>query len=189
LLIGLPSTFYIISGFLGEQFPQYMDLDEIKELEKQGHEIGCHTASHRNLTTESPSIIESEINLSLKYLKDQGLNIKTFCYPYGEYNEEIVRIVKQSFSGARSCHSGYNERINPYLLECYLLRRNTTFLQVKKLIDNNTNWLILVFHQINNESREWSSTPEMLKQIVDYIIKKKIEVITNYAYYTGLSDK
>lgn len=176
---GLKSTQFIISGFLDDnQFPQYMNLDEVKELEKLGHEIGCHTASHRHLIRESQSIIESEILLSLKYLKEKGLNVETFSYPYGEYNETIMEKVKQGFIGARSLICGYNEKINPFLLECQVIKANTSFSQVKRWIDENKNWLILIFHQIDYEGREWSITPKILNQIIDYILEKKIQILT-----------
>src|SRR3989449_7726027 len=58
----LPSTHYIISGCLDDQqFPRYMNVDHLRDLTARGHEIGCHTASHKRLPTETQRIIEEEI--------------------------------------------------------------------------------------------------------------------------------
>ncbi len=58
----LPSTHYIISGYLDDQqFPRYMNVDHLRDLTARGHEIGCHTASHKRLPTETQRIIEEEI--------------------------------------------------------------------------------------------------------------------------------
>lgn len=181
---GIKSTQFIISGRLDErQFPQYMSLEHIKEFEKLGHEIGCHTASHKHLTQESQSIIESEIFLSLKYLKNEGLNITTFSYPFGEYDKKIIEKVKQAgFIGARSTIKGYNTKLtDPFLLKRQAVKVDTPISQVKGWIDKAQQkniWLILSLHQIDYEGRALSTTPEILSQITNYILDRKITTLT-----------
>src|SRR5947208_12585791 len=78
----LPSTHYIISGCLDDQqFPRYMNVDHLRDLTARGHEIGCHTASHKRLPTETQRIIEDRNPVS---------------YPYGEYDQRIVAVVKRA---------------------------------------------------------------------------------------------
>lgn len=181
---GLKGTYYIISGCLGdEQFPQYMNEAHIKNLVKAGHEIGCHTASHKHLLQETRSIAENEIVLSKKYLEKIIGPVKTFCYPFGDYNEEIIGIVKNAgFIGATSVIDGFNNsKTNPFLLLRKTVKVDTQPGEVKTWInyarDNNL-WLILMFHQIDYEGRIWSTTPEKLEEIADYLKDQKMKVIT-----------
>ena len=180
----LKSTHFIISDCLDDaQFPQFMNLENIKELEKLGHEIGCHTAGHKHLIQESQSIIESEIFLSLKYLKDKDFNVATFAYPYGGYDDRVIEIIKQAgFAGARSTINGYNtETTNLFLLKCQAIKVDTLMSQVKEWIHESQEknvWLILMFHQIDHEGQAWSTTLEILSQITDYILERKIQTLT-----------
>ena len=181
---GLKSTHYIISSCLDdEQFPRYMSMDHVRDLEKRGHEIGCHTVSHKHLLEESLGIIEEEIVLSKKFLEKRGFSVETLAYPYGEYNEEIIRVVQRAgFRGARTIVEGFNtEIVNPFLLECQAVKVKTSLADIKSWIDQaitNNVWLILMFHQIDNEGREWSATPKMLAEITDYLVRSKIKCIT-----------
>jgi peptidoglycan/xylan/chitin deacetylase (PgdA/CDA1 family) len=181
---GVKTSHYIISGTLDdEQFPRYMNLDQVRQLEKEGHEIGCHTVSHKHLLDESQSIIEEEIFLSLKYLRNQGLHIETFAYPYGQYDDRVLDVAeKAEFKGARSTIPGFNDkRTDPFLLKCQAVKVDTKLAEIVEWIDHARThkvWLILMFHQIDHEGRAWSTTPEVLKEILDYIKESKLKVVT-----------
>ena len=155
----LPSTHYIISGYLDDQqFPRYMNLDHLRDLTARGHEIGCHTASHKRLPTETQRIIEEEILLSRRYLERLVGSVETFSYPYGEYDQRIVAVVKRAgFLGARSVHDGLNdEGVDPFVLKCKAVTLRTTIREVRKWIEaarHRQAWLVLMFHQIDHEGR------------------------------------
>ncbi len=178
------ATFYVISGYLDdEQFPRYMNIEDIRDLEKHGHEIGCHTVSHKHLSQENKNIIKEEIISSLDYLKNEGFSVSTFSYPYGEFNDEILEIVKNAgFIGARSVERGFNDlETNPFLLKCQAVKTSTKPEQVKEWIDfakARNKWLILMLHQIDHDGREWSTTSEILTEIVDCIKNSNINSIT-----------
>lgn len=73
---------------------EIMDWNEIKDLVKEGIEIGSHTLTHPFLTKIPISQAKSEIEDSKKILEDKlGIEIKSFCYPYGDYNEKIKDLV------------------------------------------------------------------------------------------------
>ena len=72
------------------------------------HEIGAHTMSHPHLTNVGTSTAEKEIIDSKIYLENLlSKEIKTFCYPYGEFNDDIKKIVRGAgFLGARTVEDG-----------------------------------------------------------------------------------
>ncbi len=180
----LPSTHYIISGCLDDQqFPRYMNVDHLRDLTARGHEIGCHTASHKRLPTETQRIIEEEILLSRRYLERLVGSVETFSYPYGEYDQRIVAVVKRAgFLGARSVHDGLNdEGVDPFVLKCKAVTVRTTIREVRKWIEaarHRQAWLVLMFHQIDHEGRAPSCTPEMLGAIARYLVDSRIPVVT-----------
>jgi peptidoglycan/xylan/chitin deacetylase (PgdA/CDA1 family) len=90
----------------------YMSWDELKDVAKQGIEIGNHTHTHNyflNLPESSRyKTFQDEIVLSQSIIK-KNLDIQpiVFSYPYGEFDAEIKKIVKQAgFVAAAAQNSG-----------------------------------------------------------------------------------
>lgn len=84
-----------------------MTLKEIRFCVSKGVEIGCHSATHTKLNQDSVDL-ETEILLSKKYL-EEAINrpVDTFCYPYGLYDEQVVRKIKTSgYLSATTMHRG-----------------------------------------------------------------------------------
>ena len=73
----------------------YMDSDQIKIMLKSGMHIGCHGYNHYWWNKLSLSDLEKEIDLSLHFLKNLGVDISnwTAAYPYGSYNEEVKELL------------------------------------------------------------------------------------------------
>ncbi|MGC8941928.1 MAG: polysaccharide deacetylase family protein [Sulfurihydrogenibium sp.] len=71
-----------------------MDWEELRFLVSEGFEIGSHTITHPFLTKIPEKVAKSEIEDSKKILEDKlGVEVKTFCYPYGDYNEKVKDMV------------------------------------------------------------------------------------------------
>ena len=102
---GVVATFYIITDSLGKQ--AYMTWEQVDELYRAGHEIGSHTLfgdsivntkwfedkfgrvfDHKELVTQ--------IKDSKEKLEKRGYEVKTFAYPLGEWNRDVVQVVKES---------------------------------------------------------------------------------------------
>lgn len=78
----------------GEAPERLMDTAQIQEWLAAGHAIGAHTRSHPHLTQVTKARAREEISGSRKKLEDQfGLEIRHFCYPYGDWNEEVRDLV------------------------------------------------------------------------------------------------
>jgi peptidoglycan/xylan/chitin deacetylase (PgdA/CDA1 family) len=60
-------------------------------------EMGCHTHTHPHLHQLTKAEVQHELNTSLDILRNiTNQPIRYFSYPYGEYNEETVELVKQA---------------------------------------------------------------------------------------------
>ena len=181
----LKSTHYIVSRYLDH--PLYMNARQVCDLERHGHEVGCHSVSHKHLPQQTLAIIEEEIAQSQRCLQDIGLPTQTFAYPYGEYDERVIDAVKRfGFKGARTGgendDSGFNDKLaDPYLLKGQAVRIDTPPARIEEWLHhagNNDLWLILVFHQIDHEGKKWSTTPETLRRIVEHLLTVRARVVT-----------
>jgi peptidoglycan/xylan/chitin deacetylase (PgdA/CDA1 family) len=62
--------------------------DEVRELDRRGHVIGCHTRTHQRMTSElSLETIDDEVSDAKRRLEAQlGHVVETFCWVGGERN-------------------------------------------------------------------------------------------------------
>tara|TARA_B100000963_G_scaffold41416_1_gene30773 strand:+ start:2943 stop:3740 length:798 start_codon:yes stop_codon:yes gene_type:complete len=72
----------------------YMTLNEIHELNNLGHEIGGHSFYHDIYTRLNSSEILEDIQKTKNTLSKIGINISSYAYTDGQYNSEIIDILK-----------------------------------------------------------------------------------------------
>ncbi len=106
--LNLPFTLFISTDVIDNNFSNYMNWDQIRELVDNGVLVGSQTKSHPHLHRLSSKQILNEIEYSNKrFIKELGFKPKLFAYPYGEYDKKTLNIVKGSgFEAAFGQHSG-----------------------------------------------------------------------------------
>lgn len=117
--MGLPATFFVVSGFIGTERvawwdkslrtpPRWMTWDEIRTLHGDGFEIGAHTRTHANLGEVFGEKAWEEILGCRRDLEQKvSASIDLFAYPYGkesDITDENREIIKAA--GFRCCCSG-----------------------------------------------------------------------------------
>jgi len=75
----------------------YMDIDQLKCMRRNGMYIGSHGYDHYYLSTLNRNDQEHEIKKSIQFLENVGCdpNSWTMCYPYGNYNETTIELLKK----------------------------------------------------------------------------------------------
>ena len=75
----------------------YMSKKDLLILKKLGHDIGLHSISHPWLSELNYEDQKKEINENIKTFKKNNLinNEWMFCYPYGAYNKNTLKILKK----------------------------------------------------------------------------------------------
>lgn len=75
----------------------YMDAEQLREMVAAGMEVGGHGLSHRWLDQLDEAQQRHEITGSLGFLATLGVPAsgRTFCYPYGAYNEVTLRLLAE----------------------------------------------------------------------------------------------
>lgn len=87
----------------------YMSIDQIKCMVDCGMHFGSHGYDHYWLSSLSREKQEVEIRKSIEFIKEVGgdVNNWTICYPYGDYNEETISLLK-----ANGCQLGLTTEVD-----------------------------------------------------------------------------
>ena len=74
----------------------YVNENQIKTMLNSGMHIGCHGYNHYWWNKLSSIDLEKEIDLSLYFLKNLGVDISklTSAYPYGSYNQDVKELLE-----------------------------------------------------------------------------------------------
>lgn len=154
-------------GFKGTQFCMTDILeghpdgeDKVRQFIDSGFEIGSHSVSHGDLTLMTPEEVEFELVHSRQYL--EGLVQKAvphFATPYGLYNKAVLDAVKRNYQSHRPVDAGYNSRDNldPYIVKVQNLGLGVSLAQFNSWLQDaarDRTWLVLVYHQVTDESPE-----------------------------------
>ncbi len=104
----LPFTIFVATDAVDKNYRGYMNWDQLRELQKEGVNMGSQSASHPHMHTLSEELVKKEIdNSNERFLEELGIRPEIFAYPYGEYNNMVVEVVKQSgFKAAFGQNSG-----------------------------------------------------------------------------------
>lgn len=130
---GMPASLLVSSGFIGTDYiapwdrylpdpPKWMTWEQLRELSRQGFEIGSHTHTHINLAASDPERVRDDIRASKESLeRELGQPARLFAYPFGtrdsisEYSRRMVR--DAGFDCCVACFGGANYGIaDPYYL-------------------------------------------------------------------------
>jgi peptidoglycan/xylan/chitin deacetylase (PgdA/CDA1 family) len=180
---GIKGTFYIVTHQLSDDgFTGFMSRAEVGDL-SHGEEVGDHTQTHPHLPTLSTSQQQTEIVGAKNDLADLGITAHTFSYPYGEYTQGTVQIVKDAgFSGAvTTVETAATASSDPFQIESPSLQVSDTPAQVEAMIHNavqNHQWLIMTFHRIDSSGDQYSMTPENFREIVRYVVDNHVPTVT-----------
>lgn len=182
---GFKSDQFITTDYLTDNYPGYVKPNQVLEMQSQGHIIGNHTKSHPDLTALTLAQAQAEIEGARSVLINLGVpsTNMSFAYPLGAYNTSIKNLVQNAgHIAGRSSDGGFNDKLTDH----YALRRQpmlntTTFTQVKNYIDTaraDKTWVILLFHEIDNSGHQYSITPALFQQIVNYLDQINVTPIT-----------
>ncbi len=105
---GFPAVVFMTAGNIGKD--GWLGAEEMKEMLDHGVEFGAHTVAHPHLTEIGREEARSEIARSKDRVQNAtAREVRAFCYPYGDHDEEIKGLVKEGgYSCAFSVKVGVN---------------------------------------------------------------------------------
>lgn len=118
---GFTGWFFVSAGLADGR--EYMTYEDMKDLQRRGHVIGCHTFTHHRMNhNDSKETLNHEILDSRKLLEEKlGTPIPYFCWCGGEedtYTKEAADLIRKSYSyGFMTNNSLVTPNTDPYQLE------------------------------------------------------------------------
>lgn len=92
---GFHATLFMTPGWVGKA--GYLNWEQVKEMQLAGWDIQPHGMSHPRLPTLSKEKQIMEIEESRKWIEQElGGTADVFAYPYGEYNNHTLTILKEN---------------------------------------------------------------------------------------------
>lgn len=104
---GFPATIYVNTETVGAS--DFMNWREISEVSQGGIEIGNHSHAHPYFLNsfKKQGFLEDLVESHKSFEKGMGQIPKTYAYPYGEWNKEMVSILdSMNYSSAAAQNSG-----------------------------------------------------------------------------------
>ena len=107
-----------------------LDWTEVREMAAQGVSFGSHSCSHRILTNIPLSEVSRELIESRNAMLQQGVTPSSaFCYPNGNFNPGIQKLVRESgYRAAVGCEIGLegDRPDDPYALKRVSLHEDSS---------------------------------------------------------------
>jgi len=159
--LGLPATFFVVTGHVGTAscIDRYrgccdedrsMDWAQLRELIAQGHAVGGHSRSHRELADLEPDQVRWEVaGCHADLLGHLGRAPELFCYPRGSESPLVRRVVAEAgYAGACTVKPGANPRgVDPFGLRRTEITGDDSLEQMsEKLRGGFDGWHRLVQH-------------------------------------------
>ncbi len=110
----IPVTLFISTEALDAKDPDSMNYEELRQIRNSGLvTFGGHGHAHNSFIRSPLETIRADIEKSQRRLKEElGITTPYFSFPYGEYNQETIKLVKEmGYKIAFGQHSGvaFNE--------------------------------------------------------------------------------
>ncbi|MCL2302761.1 MAG: polysaccharide deacetylase family protein [Lentimicrobiaceae bacterium] len=187
------ATFFITRPYLLDS----NQINKLKILKSDGHEIGCHGYYHKNATDyQTPEdYINQEIKPALQKLQELGFTVTSFAYPFGASTSELDSALLNYFKIIRKATYNYlNTTIDQYPeiyansnnyrtvnamgIDCnYVISPENFETGMQRALKNNE-ILIVYAHSIDTSNSDYSIHPEYLEELFLICKKRGIKSVT-----------
>jgi peptidoglycan/xylan/chitin deacetylase (PgdA/CDA1 family) len=184
---GWRGTYYASAVFAGQlnHHGELFDASDLKRLEANGHEIGCHTYEHLDCAKATCGEIMKSVDRNQIALKQMGLtqDMTSFAFPYGEATAASKRILGERFSTLRGVHSQVNRgEVDMNLLKSVPLDGGPAgiakAIEAAEALTVHPGWLVYYAHDVQENPSEWGCTPDQLQSICKAVEDSGAQVMT-----------
>jgi poly-beta-1,6-N-acetyl-D-glucosamine N-deacetylase len=90
----IPFTLYIYVEATIRHYHDFMSWDQMREAMKYG-DIGVHSYGHKHMTHLTAKQMREDTQKAITHIKKNlGKKPTSYAYPYGEYNQELLSVIK-----------------------------------------------------------------------------------------------
>ena len=180
-------TFYVAGSLLNQWSGHWngADADDIVGLHGRGHEIACHTFSHRRATDLDAAAMAEEIELNRRFLEGlcSSIRLENFAYPYGQASISRKGQLAGSFHSSRGNLPGVNRgSIDRHFLRATpLINDHLDEDGVERVFDEaaeSGGWLIFYGHDIAATPSPYGCTPKLLRHALKAAQQRKLPILS-----------
>lgn len=138
---GFNATFYLTAGRLGT--PGYLKASQVRDLDAQGFQIGCHSMTHPYLSDLAESELRHEIvDAKLQIEAILGHSIEHFSCPGGRYDQRTLQMARHAgFAAVANSRFYANSRsTSPYELGRIAVQRNFSMEEFSSICHGRGLW-------------------------------------------------
>ena len=182
------ATYYTAGRFCAKTINgiEHYRRSDLREAIDAGHEIGCHTYSHKRGTHISSAELRDDCARNVEFLQDAlpDCAFESFAYPYGDVSVRVKGVAGRRYATAR----GIRPRVNVSPLDLALLHaapldRLTQLgqLAIEALAAETARcagWLILFSHDVSDDPTPLGCTSAMLIRALEISRRRGLEVLT-----------
>lgn len=152
----IKANFFLV----GEKVKENPEL--VKQIVQEGHDIGGHSMTHKQLTKIPFEQAEAEILDSMD-LVNQYQETNLFRFPYGDFNKQLLKVLKD--------HGYRNIFWDADTLDWKYKNKDEIYKKFKFKLAKTKDGSVILMHDIHPQ------TVEFLKELVKYLKEQGIEVI------------
>jgi peptidoglycan/xylan/chitin deacetylase (PgdA/CDA1 family) len=183
---GLAGTYYTSLGLMGTDGPSgpLFQLEDLKALLSQGHELGCHTFSHCHSWETKGKAFEASVLQNRDALGKliSGAKFKSHSYPIADPRPATKRKVARHFlccrGGGQTLNAGTTD-LNQ--LSAYFLEKSRDRIQaIQELIERNRQargWIIFATHDVSPNPSPYGCTPEFFEEVVGHAVSSRARIL------------
>jgi peptidoglycan/xylan/chitin deacetylase (PgdA/CDA1 family) len=184
---GIRGTFYIAGGTCGtmDSFWRVIERDQVRDLYRRGHEIGCHTFSHCAVDQLDARAIDEECQRNLDSIRElcPDIELTNFCYPFGCLSLRSKLQLQKRFDTCRGIYEGVNSGIVDLgllkVIELYdrTLTRDKLH-HVLRSARRRNGWIVFYVHDVAPRASHMGCSPGLLRTTIDEVRRQGLSCLS-----------
>jgi peptidoglycan/xylan/chitin deacetylase (PgdA/CDA1 family) len=183
---GARGTFYIAGGLEGRIEPdrQLISAAGCRDLFLRGHEMGCHTFSHRKVRDLSNREFARDLDRNQTFLLDIGVSRRptNFAFPYNAAWPPARSVLRDRYETCRGAGEAINRgSVDPLMLKAVEIRQPEAHASsLARWIDDvaaDPGWLIFFTHDIAATPTPYGCLPETFERLVSYAVERQCDIL------------
>ena len=182
-------TFYVSGGLVnqwsGDWNENAVSASQIVALHRNGHEIGCHTFSHRATGEFGAAAMAAEIATNREFLQalDASIRPDNFAYPYGLAAVGHKGRLRRAYRSSRGILPGVNHGVADlhFLRATPLISVEIDLDAIDRMFDRaieTGGWLIFYTHDVAASPSCYGCTPDLLRHALGAALQRQMPIVT-----------
>lgn len=180
-------TFYLAGSLVEQPADHWVGIsrEAIVALHRNGHEIACHTFSHRRARELDAAGMAAEIEKNREYFHnlDPSIRLENFAYPFGFASLARKIQLARNFRSSRGIQPGVNRGVIDlhFLHALPLIEPDSTKEGVDRAFGEavaSKGWLIFYSHDVTDPPSPYGCSPALLRHALERAAGCNMPIVT-----------